>query len=276
MDIVSVQSRVAWGYVGNAVAVPIIQSLGEHAWPIDTVTLSHHPGHGPSNRRLITASDLRAQMHDVFMNCANNAHLLMGYLGDVAQGEAALAEWQALPRHGKIYLDPAFGDDAEGIYVDPEIAAFHKQTSMDAANVMMANAFESAHIAGHDISSIEEAIAAADIMLRRNPNIVLMSSVPKDADTIATVLATPDGVWVTETERRDLRAKGTGDLLSAAFTALHASGAPPESALSVASAIVDDAVLDAANAQLSELNLPGVMQRLTTGQPHLDVRRIKG
>lgn len=276
MDIVSVQSRVAWGYVGNAIAIPIVQSLGVHAWPIDTVCLSHHPGHGPSNRRLITPSDLRAQMNDVLVNCASGAHLLMGYLGDAAQGEAALTAWQASSRTGKIYIDPAFGDDAEGMYVPPEIATFHKSTSMDTADVVMANAFESAYISGHDISSIEDSIIAATKMLRRNPKIVLMSSVPKDADTIATVLATPEGVWTTETKRRSLRAKGTGDLLSAAFTALHAAGSTPENALSVAAAIVDEAVAEAATHQLAELNLPGVMRPLTIDQPRLDVRRLKG
>ena len=47
MDVLSFQSRVAWGYVGNAVAVPMIQHFGLNAWPIDTVVLSHHPGHPP-------------------------------------------------------------------------------------------------------------------------------------------------------------------------------------------------------------------------------------
>ncbi len=46
MTILSIQSAVAHGHVGNAAAVFPLQRLGFEVWPVNTVHLSNHPGYG--------------------------------------------------------------------------------------------------------------------------------------------------------------------------------------------------------------------------------------
>jgi pyridoxine kinase len=56
--ILSIQSRVVWGHVGNSVAEFVLQRLGFDVWPLDTVCLSHHPGHGRPRGRTRSATEL--------------------------------------------------------------------------------------------------------------------------------------------------------------------------------------------------------------------------
>ncbi len=264
MDIISVQSRVAWGYVGNAVAVPIIQSMGTHAWPIDTINLSHHPGHGPSTVSRPSISQFRGWFSEVMSMCPDETVLLLGYLGTAEQGSIALNAWTNAGQRGRIYVDPAFGDDPTGLYVDADIADFQKTTALYRADVLMANRFEVSFLTGHDIMSVEDAADAARSLLNQKLRVVVVSSVPGEPDVIATVLTTHDEAWMTIAPHCDLAAKGTGDLLSAAFTAAHAGGSTPQRALEIASAIVDDAVTDAADRNLTEIDLPRLIQRVAT------------
>ena len=47
MNVLSIQSGVVCGHVGNATAQFCLQRLGHEVWRIDTVRFSNHPGHGP-------------------------------------------------------------------------------------------------------------------------------------------------------------------------------------------------------------------------------------
>ena len=44
--VLSIQSAVAYGHVGNSAAVLPLQRLGFDVFPVHTVLLAHHPGHG--------------------------------------------------------------------------------------------------------------------------------------------------------------------------------------------------------------------------------------
>ncbi len=45
MNILSIQSHVVYGHVGNAAAVFPLQRLGFEVWPINTVSFSNHLGY---------------------------------------------------------------------------------------------------------------------------------------------------------------------------------------------------------------------------------------
>ncbi len=45
LNILSIQSHVAYGHVGNASAVFPMQRLGCEVWPIHTVQFSNHTGY---------------------------------------------------------------------------------------------------------------------------------------------------------------------------------------------------------------------------------------
>ena len=42
MNILSIQSHVAYGHVGNSAAVFVLQRLGVEVWPVHTVQFSNH------------------------------------------------------------------------------------------------------------------------------------------------------------------------------------------------------------------------------------------
>ena len=46
MRILSIQSSVAYGYVGNCAATFPLQRLGHEVWPVHTVHFSNHTGYG--------------------------------------------------------------------------------------------------------------------------------------------------------------------------------------------------------------------------------------
>ena len=46
MNILSIQSHVAYGHVGNAAAAFPLQRLGIEVWQVHTVQFSNHTGYG--------------------------------------------------------------------------------------------------------------------------------------------------------------------------------------------------------------------------------------
>ena len=133
MNVLTIESRVAWGHVGNAVAVFCLQRLGIEAWPIDTVTFSNHPGHGGFRGRVTPAIEIQ----DIVQGIAERGWLgrvdavLTGYLGDASQGPALRAAVGTVKsaNPGALWLlDPVMGDRKPGqpgrVFVKPGIPEF--------------------------------------------------------------------------------------------------------------------------------------------------------
>lgn len=263
MDVISLQSRVKSGYVGNAIAEPTLTVIGVNVWPVDSVLYAHHPGHGPVTPEVTGPSKLMAQLEETFARCTAPMNFLSGYLANAAQGRTALDQLHRARNAGRLgayYLDPVFGDDAEGTYVDPSLIAFFRDEALPQCDVLMPNRYELGVLSGIDVDSPKDAIRAARALIVRGPSFVLASSIPAPDGHIANVLVTRSAAWAVTVRRRDLRAKGTGDLLSAAFTGLHTLGAEPASAMTTSVALVDAAAADAATQNIIELDIPKVLK----------------
>src|SRR5437763_1962424 len=132
MNILSVQSAVAFGHVGNSAAVFPLQRLGFEVWPVNTVAFSNHPGYGAWRGEICTAAliaELLAGVEErgIFTGCAA---VLSGYLGTIETGDALLDAVGKVKRANPnaIYCcDPVIGDRAGGAYVRPGIAAFFRE-----------------------------------------------------------------------------------------------------------------------------------------------------
>lgn len=262
MDVLSFQSRVVWGYVGNAIAVPMIQHFGLNAWPIDTVVLSHHPGHGAPIRHTPSANEISNLSSQVLKQLQFPMAALIGYLGNAEQGttiKKVLDQNLKSDSDITVYLDPVFGDDAEGIYVDNDIVTFFHDVALPMADVVMPNCFELAYLANLPVHNVSDAIDAARIIIARGPSLILASSIPSESQAVLNVLVTHNQAWVIKAPYFPLKAKGTGDMLSATFTALHAGGAPAIDAFRIAVSTVQHAVIDASNRGLIELDLPRIL-----------------
>ena len=272
MDIITIQSRVTWGYVGNAIAVPILQALGTNAWAVNTVRLSHHPGHGTPWRRAADTDELSGLLSGAIDKAGPSVGVLMGYLGTADQGRAALRsieEHQASGHHIPFYLDPAFGDDPDGTYVDHTIVEFYRDTAIQHADVVMPNRYELATLSGHDVASVSDAIVAARLLISSGCKSVMASSIPASGDTLANVFIGCEATYMCESKRIPLRSKGTGDLLSAAFCGYHSAGHTPDESLGLASAIVQTACAKASADDLVELDLIDLLDEIHNGiTPH--------
>ena len=265
MDVISLQSRVKSGYVGNAVAVPVLNATGATARPVDSVVYAHHPGHGPVTPSVTPLGELSARLEDTLTQCAKPAVFLSGYLANAAQGRATLEFLVRARTAGRIqdyHLDPVFGDDAEGTYVDPSLVGFFRDEAIPQCTVLLPNRYELSVLGDTPVDTVADAMRTAVSLMQRGPKIVLASSIPAAGSRLANVLVTEQGGFVTETPKLPLRAKGTGDMLSAAFTGLFSDGMDASRAMALSVAVVDETAAAASAANASELDLSNVLEVL--------------
>ncbi|MDA0996619.1 MAG: bifunctional hydroxymethylpyrimidine kinase/phosphomethylpyrimidine kinase, partial [Proteobacteria bacterium] len=165
MQVITIQSRVAHGYVGNAIAVPALQALGFDVWPIDTVRLSHHPGHGRPAGSSVPSAEVAAMLGSVLGRIGGAPlAMLIGYLGSVETGAQVMAEIERHRESGgkfQLIVDPVLGDDREGIYVDVELPDFYRRKLLPMADMVLPNRFELALLSGMTIDDAAGAVRAA-------------------------------------------------------------------------------------------------------------------
>ena len=92
MNILSIQSHVAYGHVGNSAAVFPLQRLGAEVWSIDTVQFSNHTGYGTWEGRVFDVGLIREivrgiERRGVLGECDG---VLSGYMGSAEIGGAVL------------------------------------------------------------------------------------------------------------------------------------------------------------------------------------------
>ena len=126
MRILSIQSSVAYGHVGNSAAVFPLQRLGHEVWPVHTVTFSNHTGYGAWRGPLLAAADVR----DVITGIEERGVLptcdavLSGYQGgdDIADVILdAVARVKAANPAATYTCDPVMGNAKSGCFVNPAI-----------------------------------------------------------------------------------------------------------------------------------------------------------
>ena len=88
MNVLSIQSSVAYGRVGNRAAVFVLERLGHEVWPIDTVAFSNHPAHGEFRGRVVPAAEVGELVEGLAARgvLGRSDAVLSGYLGDAATG----------------------------------------------------------------------------------------------------------------------------------------------------------------------------------------------
>ncbi|MFC7543031.1 pyridoxal kinase [Siccirubricoccus deserti] len=121
MNILSIQSWVAYGHVGNASAVFPLQRLGAEVWAVNTVQFSNHPGHGGFRGQVFSGGLVR----DCVQGIAERGVLpqcdavLSGYIGEAGIGGAvvdAVRQVKSANPRALYCCDPVIGD-AGRIYV---------------------------------------------------------------------------------------------------------------------------------------------------------------
>lgn len=265
-------STVTLGHVGNRAIVFALERLGLEAWPITTVSLAAHPGHGRLAGRTAGAAEVRALVSGLAtLGClARCRAVLSGYLGTVAVAEATLDAIAAARRHRPdvLYvLDPIMGDEAEGIYVAPELPGFFRERALAHADIALPNAFELGLLAGIAVNGLDSALAAMRTLVERGLKVAVATSVALADGQIGTLIATVDGAWLVATPRLDRVAKGAGDLLAALFLA-HYMGRADAAAAAAAAVSGVFGVLARTPAASKDLDLVGAQSEIVSPSRH--------
>jgi pyridoxine kinase len=225
MNILSIQSHVAYGHVGNASAVFPMQRLGVEVWPIHTVQFSNHTGYGAWKGRVFDGpmvEEIVDGLSDrgVLSRCDG---ILSGYMGSSDIGSAILSSVErvrfANPR--AIYCcDPVIGDVGRGIFVRAGIPEFMRDKALPVADIITPNRFELEYLSGLSIIGISDLRRAFTAVHKLGPKVILVTSVDiaeTPSDSIDLMASDGDGLYAVRTPKLALNVNGAGDAIAALF-----------------------------------------------------------
>jgi pyridoxine kinase len=228
MRFLSLQSHVAYGYVGNRAATFPLQRLGHEVWAVNTVEFSNHTGYGAWRGRAAPAEQVAeiVQGIEALGLLPRCDVLLTGYVGDAALADVVLdtaRRVRAANPKAVWCCDPVLGDIDTGVYVKPGIDVFFRERALPAADLVTPNHFELELLTGRTVSTLDEALAAARTLLR-GPRLALITSLRRrdaPADRIEMLAVGADAAWriATPLIGFEIAPNGTGDAVAALFTA---------------------------------------------------------
>jgi pyridoxine kinase len=284
-SILSIQSHVAYGYVGNRAAVFPLQRLGNDVWAVNTVQFSNHTGYGAWTGEVFTPSHIQAVIDGIGERGALERcdAVLSGYMGDAALGEVVLSAVARVraANPGAVYCcDPVMGDFGRGFFVRPGIKEFMAGHAVPAADAVTPNHFELEFLAGREVRDLASALEATAAVRAMGPRLVMVTSLERGdgpAATIELLLDSPEGAWLVATPRLalDPAPNGAGDAVAALFLhELLRTGEPPAALEHAASAIW--AVIDATRAAgTRELQLVRTQDELVSPTRRFTAEKVR-
>ncbi|RZU31941.1 pyridoxal kinase PdxY [Blastococcus saxobsidens] len=225
--VLSIQSHVTYGHVGNSSAVFPLQRLGIEVWPVHTVQFSNHTGYGEWTGRVYDGQSI----DELVQGVADRGVLgrcdavLSGYLGSADIGHAvvgAVTRVRAVSPQAVYCCDPVIGDVGRGVFVRPGIEEFMREVAVPAADLVTPNHYELDLLSGtttRSLSSVKDAVAAVQAL---GPAVVLTTSlVAEDTpDDAVDLLASAGGRhFRVRTPRLGVAVNGAGDAIAALFLA---------------------------------------------------------
>jgi pyridoxine kinase len=227
LDVVSVQSQVVYGRVGNNVALPTLAAFGLTAAAVPTVLLSNTPHYATLHGGATPIDWFTGFLDDLEARgaLAGLRAVATGYLGSPAQADA-LARWISARLADNpelcVVVDPVIGDHAQGVYVDPGLVAAYREALLPLASVLTPNDFELARLTGRPVDDVSATVGAArTLLVGRTQWVAVTSAAPATwpAGRMRVALVARTGAWLIEHPRIAAEPKGTGDLFSASLTA---------------------------------------------------------
>jgi pyridoxine kinase len=246
MNVLSIQSHVAFGHVGNAAAVFPMQRLGVEVWPVHTVQFSNHTGYGAWKGRVFDGPAIEELIdgiadRGVLGRCDG---VLSGYMGSADIGTAILSAVarvrQANPQ--ALYCcDPVIGDVGRGVFVRPGIPEFMRDQAVPTADIVTPNQFELEYLSGRTTETLADAKVAVAAVQGLGPEVVLVTSLythETPAGAIDLLAGDADGFWRVRTPRLSVAVNGAGDAIAALFLVHYARSGSAATALGEAAASV--------------------------------------
>lgn len=261
MNILSIQSWVAYGHVGNASAVFPLQRLGVEVWAVHTVQFSNHPGYGHCTGQVFGGEQIASLIDGIAARgvLGQCDAVLSGYVGDPGTGAAIVDAVRRVKAENPAALyccDPVIGDDGDGVYVRPGVEEFLREVAIPVCDIATPNRFELERLTGLPTGTLEQAKAAVSRLQAMGPRTVLVTSLRTDdtPDDSIDLLAAEDGVFFRlRTPRLDLQPNGAGDAIAALFLFHRLRSRSVETALREAAASVFGLLVRTAAAGSREL-----------------------
>jgi pyridoxine kinase len=282
MNIISIQSHVAYGHVGNSAAVFPLQRMGVEVWPVHTVQFSNHTGYGQWQGRVFDAGMIREvvggiEQRGVLGECDG---VLSGYMGGADIGAAILDAVATVKRanpSAKYCCDPVIGDVGRGTFVREGIPEFMKEKAVPAADVITPNQFELAYLADREcktLATVRDAIRAVHDL---GPRVCLVTSLHTEdtpEDSIDLMVADGENRFRLRTPRLPVVVSGAGDALAALFFAHYLREGKIDVALSRAASSVFGVLAKTAEAGAPEIQLVAAQQEIVEPSQVFEVEEI--
>jgi len=263
MKLLSIQSHVAYGHVGNAAAVFPLQRLGIEVWPIHTVQFSNHTGYGQWTGRVFDGGMIRELVdgiaaRGVLGECDG---VLSGYIGSAEIGAAildAVARVKAANPAARYCCDPVIGDVGRGIFVRVGVPEFFKTKAVPAADVVTPNQFELDHLTGGQSRTLAQAFAAIDALHALGPAVVMVTSLQTDDtpdDCVDLIASDKTDRFRVRTPKLPITVNGAGDAIAALFFAHYLRDGDIGNALSLAASSIFGVLAETVDAGSREILL---------------------
>jgi len=282
MNILSIQSHVAFGHVGNAAATFPLQRLGVEVWPIHTVQFSNHTGYGDWTGRVFDAE----MIGEVVAGIAARGVLgtcdgvLSGYVGSADIGSAILDAVGSIKRANPAALyccDPVIGDVGRGIFVREGIPEFMRRQAVPVADIITPNQFELEFLSGHATNTLSAVRDAVKALHDLGPGVILVTSLYTDetpADFIDMLASDDQNCFLVRTPKLPLAINGAGDMVAALFFAHYLRNRMVGEALSRAASSIFGVLSRTAHAGAGEIQLIAAQEEIVTPTRVFDARPL--
>ncbi len=261
MKILSIQSAVAYGHVGNSAAVFPLQRIGVEVLPVYTVNFSNHTGYGAWRGPLIAPDEVREVITGIEERGVFGQvdAVLSGYQGGEGIGDViidAVARVKAANPSAVYACDPVMGNAKSGCFVAPAIPVLLRERVVPVADIITPNQFELGFLTETEPDTLESTLDSVDLARSMGPRTVLVTSVERpdrEEGTIEMMAVDDEGGWIVQTPHLPMKANGSGDVTAALFTAHYVETGSARTALErTASSVFDllKATLDSGEREL--------------------------
>ncbi len=283
MKILSIQSAVAYGHVGNSAAVFPLQRIGVEVLPVYTVNFSNHTGYGAWRGPLIPPEDVREVVTGIEERGAFPAidAVLSGYQGSEGIGDViidAVARVKAANPDAVYACDPVMGNAKSGCFVAPAIPVLLREKVVPVADIITPNQFELGFLTETEPDTIESTLASADLARAMGPRTVLVTSVERpdrEPDTIEMMVVDDTGAWIVRTPLLPMKANGSGDVTAALFTAHYLATGDAAEALARTTSSVWDLLRETHESGERELKLVESQEYYANPRMQFEVRKLR-
>lgn len=283
MRILSIQSSVSYGHVGNSAAVFPLQRIGHEVMPIYTVMFSNHTGYGEWGGPLLTGDNVRDVVRGIDARGGlNDVELVLsGYQGGNDIGDAILDAVALVKQRNPeaIYAcDPVLGSASSGCFVAPEVQSLIRDRVVPKADLITPNQFELGFLTGTDPHTLEETLTSVELVRAQGPQTVLVTSVlrpDRPEGTIEMLAVTNDGAWLVQTPQLPFKANGSGDVTAALFSAQLRGSGDAASALGRTAASVFELLENTLNSGQRELQLIESQEAYVSPKHSFEVKQVR-